>query len=97
MEFSIEEYETFKYRANYLIKLNGRRYFLLKWKIGSTDDIYLISDTPKLDERLHTKDSYITFSTEYVLSVNFEDYFEDWQNPTEEELIAFCLEHNLEY
>lgn len=31
------------------------------------------------------------------LTPHFEYYFEDWKNPTEDELIAFCLEHDIEY
>lgn len=28
---------------------------------------------------------------------NLQDYFSDWKNPTEEELVAFCLEHDIMY
>lgn len=28
---------------------------------------------------------------------HFNDYFEDWKNPTEAEMVAFCLEFGIDY
>lgn len=28
---------------------------------------------------------------------HFDHYFEDWKNPTEEEMVAFCLEKDIGY
>lgn len=32
-----------------------------------------------------------------AVSTNYQDYFENWLHPTEEEMIAFLLEHNIDY
>lgn len=32
-----------------------------------------------------------------TITSQFDHYFEEWLNPTEEELIAFCLEFDIEY
>lgn len=32
-----------------------------------------------------------------TVTTHFDHYFEDWLHPTEVEMVAFCLEHDLVY
>lgn len=32
-----------------------------------------------------------------ILTYNYQDYFTNWLSPTEAEMVAFCLEHDIIY